>query len=120
MNLRIGDGPELTRFLHEVVGADGHTVFWGERWSLMECRGLYFFRHASVVEVGGPYGSPDALVRGEGICRHREPADGVARLEVYEWDGGFYRMAGGAISRYVGLADAVEGDQPGLIVTSLQ
>ena len=120
MNLRISDGPELTRFLHEVIGADGRPVLEGERWTLIECRGRYFFRHDSEVEIGGPYGSPEALVRGEGIRRYRDPAEGVALLDVYEWNGGFYRMEGGTMSRHEGLAAAVEGDQPGLTVTPLQ
>jgi hypothetical protein len=44
----------------------------------------------------------------------------LALLDVYEWNGGFYRMEGGTMSRHEGLAGAVEGDQPGLTVTPLQ
>jgi len=107
MNLKIADGPGLVAFIHHVVRRNGATVLAVEGREVVRVDGSLFYHGTDPVEVGGPFGSLEALVRSEGLRRYVEPEGPEPRLEVFEWCGAFFRIEGGEVERYPSLGDAV-------------
>lgn len=115
MNLRIADPPGLVAFLHRVVSRSGTPVLSTGELHVVDVDGQIFFHGADPITVGGPFPSTEALIRSEGLLRHRapsEPSGGRPAFEVFEWSGAFFRLEPGAepeVRSHATLQQAIDG-----------
>lgn len=115
MNLRIADPPGLVAFLHRIVSRSGAPVLSAGVLHVVDVDGQIFFHGADPITVGGPFPSPEALIRSEGLLRHRapsEPSGGRPAFEVFEWSGEFFRLEPGvetAVRGHATLEEAIDG-----------
>lgn len=115
MNLRIADPAHLVAFLHRVVSRSGTTILSTGVLHVVDVGGQIFFHGDDPVTVGGPFPSLEALIRSEGLLRHRAPSEPSGRrpaFEVFEWAHEFFRIEEGAepsVRRYATLAESIDG-----------
>lgn len=106
MNLVLGDASDLVEFLHLVISRSGKLLASGGRCAAVEMEGRVFYTCRDRTEVGGPFRSLEELVRSQGSRRHRWP-EGDTQIEVFEWDGRFYRIGVGDVGVFATLSEAV-------------
>lgn len=106
-SLRIADPSALTEYLHASVSEGGRLVLEGLEWQVVRSRGrLFYIRGDGAVDLGGPFTDMPDLVRREGRLRRRDQADGHPEVEVFEWDGWFYRIVADDWDRFPDRAAA--------------